>query len=545
MGGFRRHSLQTERPIRLSTQAAFFRGDNLRIIPDLARFKRFGFAYDEYLASCNYLRSVAYDFVLYGTSFVDPLARLFETRIGKTIVYIPPVNSSSSLGSKGEDVKGVLRAIGGSNELVLADIDLPIIRVKRGDEWIRVVNLVDETDRAQKIAAIVAAHEAADSNNIDVVIALGMFKEGANWRWADREVIIGHRGSLTEIVQMLGRLFRDVADKSRVDVHQMLPFALDQTDKERTRQSLNEYLKAIFLSLLLENVIDPTLSPAERDDGSREGGGRRINYLNEAFSDDGEAAIVLDEIKTRVLDATANDCAAPGHNLLREAFRDIVSDVLGTRGIWGHHDEIAEQILRMSRRTVALAGLNVGHIDVDLIKENPFGCLLQYASDACGIQTFRDLRVASCARAFMPFDKARAFVHSLQLKSAAEWRDYCASGNKPADLPSSPNVAYEQEGWVSFTDWLSTGRVGSYRSFQEARKFTHAPAVNSRWREAILQTGEKPVDIPSRPDRSIKTMAVWLRRLAWDWDAGIVSLRSVPLFSHSSIATPRGLVTLP
>ena|ERR1019366_2541027 len=78
---------------------------------------------------------------------------------------------------------------------------------------------------------------------------------------------------------MIGRLFRDVAGKSRVDVHQMLPFTLDQTDKEQTRQSLNEYLKAILLSLLLENVIGPALSPAEQDHGSREGGGRRINYL--------------------------------------------------------------------------------------------------------------------------------------------------------------------------------------------------------------------------------------------------------------------------
>ncbi len=147
------------------------------------------------------------------------------------------------------------------------------------------MNLVDETDRLQKIAAITAAHEATDSDNIDVVIALGMFKEGANWGGQTGRSSSGIVVRLTEIVQMIGRMFRDVTGKSRVDVHQMLPFTLDQTDKERTRQSLNEYLKAILLSLLLENVIDPALSPAERTRQSR-GGRRRVNYLKEAFSDD-------------------------------------------------------------------------------------------------------------------------------------------------------------------------------------------------------------------------------------------------------------------
>ena len=67
------------------------------------------------------------------------------------------------------------------------------------------VNLVDETMRPQKIEAIIAANAAPDGSRVDVIIALGMFKEGANWRWADREVIIGSRSSLTEVVQMVGQ----------------------------------------------------------------------------------------------------------------------------------------------------------------------------------------------------------------------------------------------------------------------------------------------------------------------------------------------------
>src|SRR6202040_3714854 len=98
---------------------------------------------------------------------------------------------------------------------------------------------------------------------------------GANWRWADREVILGPRGSLNEVIQMVGRLLRDVAGKKQVEVYQLLPFALDQADKGRTRESLNEYLTALLLSMLLENVMDPVLVPRLKRTGDCGERGRR------------------------------------------------------------------------------------------------------------------------------------------------------------------------------------------------------------------------------------------------------------------------------
>src|ERR1039458_5686837 len=256
--GLVKYALQHRDLIQLGlATATFFRGDRTPIIPDGAEFARFDLAYDQYLETCRFLRGFSYDFVISGCSFVDPLKNLFDRKMGKTIVYIPAVNSSSSLGTKAEDVNAVLKAIAGTETPILADTDKPIMRVKRGEKWINVVNLVDEEYRAKKTEAIIAAHQAPDSSHIGVVIALGMLKEGANWRWADREVIIGHRGSLTELLQMVGRILRDVSGKTNVEVFHILPFRFDQTDKERTRQDLNDYLKAILLSMLLENVVSP------------------------------------------------------------------------------------------------------------------------------------------------------------------------------------------------------------------------------------------------------------------------------------------------
>lgn len=507
LGGLVKHALQHRDVIQVGlATATFFRGDRTPIIPDGAEFGRFDLAYDEYLMSCRFLRGFSYDFVLSGSSFVDALKNLLDRKIRKTIVYIPAVNSSSSLGTKTEDVNGVLKAIAGTETPILADTDQPIMRVQRGDQWIKVVNLVDEVHRAEKTEAIIAVHNAPDPGHIDVVIALGMLKEGANWRWADREVIIGQRGSLTEILQMVGRILRDVSGKTNVEVFHLLPFRFDQTDKEGTRQNLNDYLKAILLSMLLENVVSPAYLPAANSDPRQDGGRQRINYLKEAFADEGQATAALAEITSRVVEATAGDSTSQGIQRLTGAFPAIVSDVLAARGVHEFHDEIARQVFRMfNRRTVALDGLNVGRVDVELIKENPFGCLLQYASDACGIKTFRDLRVASCARAFLPFATARVFVHGLRLKSVHAWLEYCASGKRPPDIPSNPDLAYEHDGWRGFGDWLGTGTVNLadriYRPFREAREFVHTLHVKSQpdWRR-YCKSGEKSADIPSRPD---------------------------------------------
>jgi hypothetical protein len=506
LGALVKHALQNRESIQVGlATATFFRGDRTSIIPDDAEFARFDLAYDEYLETCQFLRSFSYDFVISRGSFADPLRHLFDRKIGKTIVYIPAVNSSSSLGTKMADVNVVLQAIAGTDTPTLADIDKPVMRVKRGDEWVRVVNLVDEMNRAAKTEAIIAAHSAPDAGDIDVVIALGMLKEGANWRWADREIIIGHRGSLTEILQMVGRILRDVAGKTSVEVFHVLPFRFDQLNKERTREELNDYLTAILLSMLLENVMSPLYLPAGKGDGGGGEGARRINYFKEAFAEEGQAIAALAEITARVVDATATDCGVSGIQPLAETFPAIVSEVLAANGIQKHHDEIARQLFRMfSRRTAALDGCDVGHVDVDLVKENPFGCLLQYASDACGISTFRDLRAASRARALMPFEQARAFVQQLQLTSVAEWREYCGSGNKPTELPSDPSAVYSGKGWSGFGDWLGTGRLAPGKrnmlSFVAARDFVRSLELKSQtqWRE-YCASGSKPVEIPSNP----------------------------------------------
>jgi superfamily II DNA or RNA helicase len=113
-------------------------------------------------------------------------------------------------------------------------------------------------------------------------------------------------------------------------------------------------------------------------------------------------------------------------------------------------------------------------------------------------------RIADRAREFWSFEKARAFVRSLGINSETEWRKYCRSGTKPADIPASPETTYAGAGWSGWGDWLGTGRrrVAGLRPFNKAREFVRNLGLKSKaeWRE-YLKSGEAPPDIPATPNR--------------------------------------------
>jgi len=109
---------------------------------------------------------------------------------------------------------------------------------------------------------------------------------------------------------------------------------------------------------------------------------------------------------------------------------------------------------------------------------------------------------------FLPFNEAKDFVHKLGLKTELEWRNYCKSGKKPQNIPSTANGVYSKN-WKGWGDWLGTGKraqyKGNYRSFDEARNFVRRLQLNNQsdWQNYCV-TGNKPEDIPSSPNRVYK-----------------------------------------
>jgi hypothetical protein len=112
-------------------------------------------------------------------------------------------------------------------------------------------------------------------------------------------------------------------------------------------------------------------------------------------------------------------------------------------------------------------------------------------------------RIASQNMEFPPFERAREFVRSLNLKNQTEWEKYCKSGKRPKDIPSNPHSTYRKY-WKGYGDWLGTGTISpqdiEYRPFEEAREFVHSLGLKGTtdWKQ-YCNSGRKPRDIPSQP----------------------------------------------
>jgi hypothetical protein len=120
-------------------------------------------------------------------------------------------------------------------------------------------------------------------------------------------------------------------------------------------------------------------------------------------------------------------------------------------------------------------------------------------------------------REYWSFTDARKFARSLNLKSGADWEKYCASGNKPENIPNAPRSTYKKE-WISMGDWLGTGNkhTKDFLSFEDARQFVQKIKLknNTEWIK-YYKSDNRPDNIPSAPERVYKnkgwiTLGDWL-----------------------------------
>jgi len=242
--------------------ATFFRGDRTGLLsPEQARqFTRFDFPYDEYLSGMKYLKGFDLDFVPCGLDFVPAIESIAKDEIRKDIVFVPPTQTLSPKHRMGKRecvrriVESYRKAFGGQVRRGPVFIDI----VNEGRR-LRIIDMVDERNREKKKAYIngikrLPPEERAGA--LDVIIAMNTFKEGADWPWADRAIVVGLRKSLVENVQIVGRLLRDVPGKEHVVLKQLLPFAATK-DESKLRGLLNDHVNAVCLTMLMEDVIKP------------------------------------------------------------------------------------------------------------------------------------------------------------------------------------------------------------------------------------------------------------------------------------------------
>ena len=236
---------------------SYFRGDAEAVLSprDESQFETVTYTYYEQLNGYEYLKTLDIGYFFYSGSYIDEITEVLDSHL-KTIIHIPNVNSrESTQRGKTTEVGEILHSLGvwkGKDPLTGFDI----VECVDG-RVLKVADLVDDgPERHSKV--LTALKDPTQKNNrehVDIIIALGMAKEGFDWIWCEHALTIGYRSSLTEIIQIIGRATRDAKGKTRSKFTNLI--AEPDASQEKVTDAVNDTLKAIAASLLMEQVLTP------------------------------------------------------------------------------------------------------------------------------------------------------------------------------------------------------------------------------------------------------------------------------------------------
>jgi superfamily II DNA or RNA helicase len=235
---------------------SYFRGDAVPVLApqDESKFDTVTYTYYEQLNGYEYLKRLDIGYYFYSGSYVDDIIQVLNPA-EKTIVHIPNVNSRESTRDKIKEVEEILGTLG---EWQGADpaTGFQLVKTREG-RVLRIADLVDD-DASRRDLVAAALKDPTQKHNrdhVDIIIALGMAKEGFDWIWCEHALTVGYRASLTEVVQIIGRATRDAPGKTRARFTNLI--AEPDASEEAVTQAVNDTLKAIAASLLMEQVLAP------------------------------------------------------------------------------------------------------------------------------------------------------------------------------------------------------------------------------------------------------------------------------------------------
>ena len=280
---------------------SYFRGDAEAVLApeDEAKFDTVTYTYYEQLNGYQYLKRLDIGYFFYSGPYADDILAVLNPA-EKTIIHIPSVNSRESTKDKIREVEHIIEALGdwqGADEAT----GFQLVKTPEG-RVLRIADLVDD-DGAKRDRVSAALKDPTQKNNrdhVDIIIALGMAKEGFDWIWCEHALTVGYRSSLTEIVQIIGRATRDAPGKTRARFTNLM--AEPDASEEAVTEAVNDTLKAIAASLLMEQVLAPRFEfkPKNSASGPVEGfdygeGGYQPDKCNVGFNE--EAGTFQIEIK--------------------------------------------------------------------------------------------------------------------------------------------------------------------------------------------------------------------------------------------------------
>ena len=432
----------------IAMTGSYFRGDNIPVLlpEDEAKFTKVTYTYYEQLNGYEYLKSLGIGYHFYqGRYFkkqpdkeMSALEEVLDEN-KKTIIHIPSVNSAESSREKLEEVGYIIDALG---ELEYQDEITGVLYVKskRSGRMLKIADLVNDNPRARdKITSYLREEKTQDA--IDIIIALGMAKEGFDWPYCEHALTIGYRGSLTEIIQIIGRATRDSENKTHAQFTNLV--AEPDAENDEVKVAVNNMLKAITASLLMEQVLAPTFKfkPKynEDDDSVVDENTIKIRGFKLPTSQRAKDIIETDlnDLKARILQNDQMLKAMPGNiepevintvlipKIIREVYPDLNEEEV--EAVRQH--VVVDSVIKNSvieeqggRKFIRMAGsfVNIDDIHIDLIDTiNPFQKAFEILSKSVTAQVLRliDEHIQSTK---IEMTEAEAIILWPKIK---EWRE--------------------------------------------------------------------------------------------------------------------------
>ena len=398
---------------------SYFRGDSVPVLmpEDEAKFTKVTYTYYQQLNGYEFLKSLGIGYHFYTGKYfkkhpekeMSALAEILDEN-QKTIIHIPSVNSAESSKLKHDEVDHIIDVLG---TIEYQDETTGVIHVKsqKTGKILKVADLVQDNPKSRdKISAYLREVKSAD--DIDIIIALGMAKEGFDWPYCQHALTIGYRGSLTEIIQIIGRATRDSDNKTHAQFTNLI--AQPDAENEEVKLSVNNMLKAITASLLMEQVLAPNFKfklKKDEDDEDDTYDENTIKIRGFKLPTSQRAKDIIDtdlnDLKAKLLQDPQMLKAMPGNvepevintvlipKIIREIYPDLSDD--DVEAVRQH--VVVDSVLKNStieeqgdKKFIRMAGsfVNIDDIHIDLIDQvNPFQKAFEILSKSVTTQVLK------------------------------------------------------------------------------------------------------------------------------------------------------------
>ena len=371
---------------------SYFRGDGVPVLraEDEARFFPVTYNYYQQLNGYKYLKNLILGYHFYHGSYLDRIGEVLDTT-KKTIIHIPSVNARSSTGlGKYTETGEIMKVIGAVES---KDYNTGIYHVRTADgRLLKVADLVED-DQKERNMVQGYLQNIKHRDDVDIIIALGTAKEGFDWQWCEMCLTVGVRGSLTEVIQIIGRCTRDCEGKETARFVNLI--AMPDAEQAEVKVAVNDFLKAITASLLMEQVMAPSWkfkTIKEEDDGKGDLTHTIVVEGLKPLSSEKTKTIVesqLDDLKAAVLQNDMMVKALSGSTTAETITQHIIPKIIRER-----YPELTDEEIEEVRQRLLLDTIIKGN-DVVNEKGEPISSILSGGDDEEKSEGNRLIKIAN------------------------------------------------------------------------------------------------------------------------------------------------------